>query len=239
MKLPRPMNGTRNARPPRPTALAGATLLVATAATVSGCVTARVEEAQRRTVSLDSDEAIVILVRRQNAQSETEDKFTDCIGRELKAGGEALNLRSESEFVDQLFPWFEPRLAPPGPEALPTLLDKPGVAERIADSGVRYLVWVEGQTETIGGGGNISCTISTGGAACLGLQWWDKDSSYEASIWDLKQGEDAGTISAEATGTSYMPAIVVPIPLIARTQSAACKGLADQLRDFVGDGSAI
>ena len=37
-------------------------------------------------------------------------------------------------------------------------------------------------------------------------------------------------ISAEAEGTSYMPAIVVPIPLIARVQASACDGLATQLQ---------
>ena len=42
-----------------------------------------------------------------------------------------------------------------------------------------------------------------------------------------------GTINADYSGTSFLPALVVPIPLIARTQAAACKGLADQLRAFI------
>jgi hypothetical protein len=40
-------------------------------------------------------------------------------------------------------------------------------------------------------------------------------------------------VSADVSGTSYMPAFVVPIPLIARTQSAACSGLARQLSLFL------
>ena len=71
------------------------------------------------------------------------------------------------------------------------------------------------------------------GFGCVGFQWWQKDSSYEASIWDLKTASSAGIISAAVTGTSYMPAIVVPIPIIARTKAAACQGLAKQLREFL------
>ena len=48
--------------------------------------------------------------------------------------------------------------------------------------------------------------------------------------------QSAGTITADVSGTSFLPALVVPIPLIARTRAAACKGLANQLQDFlVGD----
>ncbi len=152
--------------------------------------------------------------------------------------GKNLKLQTEQEFKDGLFPWFEPRLAPATPEELPALLERPGVADQIADSGVRYLVWVDGGTRIVDGGGNLSCGAGPSGAGCFGFTWWEKDSSYEASIWDLHRAESAGTISAEATGTSYMPAIIVPIPLIARTQAAACKGLAEQLRQFLTGGGA-
>jgi hypothetical protein len=30
-----------------------------------------------------------------------------------------------------------------------------------------------------------------------------------------------------------MPALIIPIPLIARTRAKACKGLADQLKAFI------
>ena len=58
---------------------------------------------------------------------------------------------------------------------------------------------------------------------------------YTASVWDLTEQESAGTVSADVSGTSYLPALVVPIPLIARTQAAACKGLANQLRSFINN----
>ncbi len=202
------------------------------AAGLGGCVVSRVEESREAVARMSDSESIVILVRRQSVQSETEEGFTDCVRGYMKRGSVDLALGGEEAFLDALFPWFEPRLAPTSADALPELMELPGVSERIAESGVRYLVWVDGQTEVTGGGGNISCSIGTGGAGCLGLQWWDNDSTYKASIWDLKFAESAGTISSEATGTSYLPAVVIPIPLIARTKAAACKGLAKQLEEF-------
>ncbi|MEM9056644.1 MAG: hypothetical protein AAGD86_04155 [Pseudomonadota bacterium] len=246
------MHQTPNPRPstPNPTSMPAATppapriplarrapLLVALTALLgtglSGCVTSRIEESREAVARVGAGESIVILVRRQSVQSETEEGFTDCVRASMERGGTVdLSLGGEAAFLDAVFPWFEPRLAPTSAEELPQLMELPGVRERIDESGVRYLVWVEGQTEITGGGGNISCSIGTGGAGCLGLQWWDNDSAYKASIWDLKFAESAGTISSEATGTSYLPAVVIPIPLIARTKAAACKGLAQQLEEF-------
>ena len=59
------------------------------------------------------------------------------------------------------------------------------------------------------------------------------DADYEATVWDLDDFESAGSITADVSGTSFLPALVVPIPLIARTQTKACKGLANQLRSFI------
>ena len=52
-------------------------------------------------------------------------------------------------------------------------------------------------------------------------------------VWDVGSLSTVGTISADATGQSFMPAIVVPIPLIARVEANACQRLADQLKQFV------
>jgi hypothetical protein len=82
-------------------------------------------------------------------------------------------------------------------------------------------------------GGSLSCAAGPGGGGCFGFAWWQNDADYEAAIWDLDDYESAGTISADVSGTSFLPALVIPIPLIARTQTRACKGLAQQLRAFI------
>ena len=42
-------------------------------------------------------------------------------------------------------------------------------------------------------------------------------------------------MSTTATGQSYMPAVVVPIPIIAPVQGTACDGLGDQLLEFFSE----
>ena len=99
--------------------------------------------------------------------------------------------------------------------------------------GLKYLVWIEGSTRRTDSGGSLTCTVTAGAAGCFGFLTWENDSSYEASVWDVKTGKTAGRISSEAVGTSYMPAIIIPIPLIARVRSSACSSLAGQLKSFV------
>lgn len=202
--------------------------------TQTGCVTARVEEARKTPPvagGMQQGDAVVLLTRRFNNQREAEAGFTDCVANAMQNGHPEMVLRTEQEFLDGLFPWFEPRYAPKKVEDLPELLAQPGVTERLEDTGVRYIVWLDGETQTVDGGGSITCEI--GGMGCLGFQWWENDSNYEASIWDLATSTDAGIMTSSAHGTSYLPAIVVPIPLLARTRVTACKGLADRLVEFL------
>jgi hypothetical protein len=109
------------------------------------------------------------------------------------------------------------------------------VAERIEQNGIRYIVWLDGDTEQTSGGGSLSCAVGPGGGGCFGLTWWEDDASYDASVWDLRQKSDAGSVSASVHGTSMIPALVIPVPLIARTQSAACRDMARELRQFISD----
>jgi hypothetical protein len=133
---------------------------------------------------------------------------------------------------------LEPRTAPRKIEDLPELLARPGVDNRIRERGIRYIIWVQGDTERTSSGGSLSCAAGPGGGGCFGLAWWENMSAYEASIWDLEDGTRAGRISTSVNGTSVIPAVVIPVPLIARTQAAACKGLAKQLKNFVRETPA-
>ena len=128
---------------------------------------------------------------------------------------------------------------PQGPEGLPDLFSRPGVTERLKDSGVRYIIWVTGDTEQSASGGSLSCAIGPGGGGCFGLAWWEDDASYAAAIWDVRDGKSAGEVSADVNGTSVIPAVIIPLPLIARTQAAACKGLARELQSFIIDSGPL
>jgi hypothetical protein len=85
----------------------------------------------------------------------------------------------------------------------------------------------------------MSCAVGPGGGGCFGFVWWDTASVYETNIWDLQNARSVGAVSADASGMSYLPALLVPVPLIARTQNAACKGVAEQLRGFFSESRAL
>jgi hypothetical protein len=200
---------------------------------IGACTTARVEDVRVTSTGIEEGEGIVIMARSYHLGNETETKFIDCVGDAISRGSGGLRVIPKDEFVDALFPWFEPRTAPSDTKGLPDLLKRPGVADTIAQKGVRYVIWLDGDTERTTGGGSLSCAVGPGGGGCFGFAWWQNDSKYEAAVWDITALESAGTISANVSGTSYLPAVVIPIPLIARTRAKACKGLAEQLKMFI------
>ena len=177
---------------------------------LTSCTSTTVDEFRQGETGINSDESIVILGRRHSS---------DYI--------------PEKEFVDAMFPWFEPRTAPLRTRDLERLMAEPVVADKMAEFGVRYMGWLDGFTETSGRTGTISCTVGPGGAGCFGFGSWEDDSTFDARVWDVASLQNVGTISTDATGQSYLPALVIPIPLIARVEANACVRLADQLKQFV------
>jgi hypothetical protein len=198
-----------------------------------GCMTATIEQSRHTLTGVEDGDSIVVLARSYHNGNNTETKFIDCIDEQLGKGSTAMTVIPDEDFRDAFYPWFEPRTAPKTPADLPALLAEPAVVERIKETGLRYIVWVEGSTEALEGGGNISCSVGPGGGGCFGLMWWEKDSDYEASVWDLKHVASAGQVAADVNGMSIMPAVVIPVPLIAPTQTAACKRLSNQLKLFL------
>jgi len=199
-----------------------------------GCsTTARLEPYKQTDAVLQAGDGVVILARRHHSTHEAEQEFVDCISDALASGKEEIVVHDSTEFEDRLYPWFEPTQAPLNLVEFTDLLDMPLVANRIADTGVRFVVWLDGSTDRVASGGNITCAAGIGGAGCMGLAWWEDDSRYDVSIWDIEQGNQSGTIHADVRGRSVMPAIVIPLPFISRPQVKACRGLTEQLEQFL------
>ena len=204
-----------------------------------GCTTSRIDVARHATTDLSPETGMVLLARKKDGGQKTEEDFMTCLNKALAKMQLVIRIYPEQQFLDDLFPWFESRTAPTTPEQLPTLLSRPGVREKVTETGVRYIVWVDGSSEKVDGGGGLSCAVGPGGGGCFGFVWWDTASVYEANIWDLQSGGSIGAVSADASGMSYVPALLVPVPLIARTQNAACQGVAEQLRGFFSEEQAL
>ena len=201
---------------------------------LAGCVTATVQEVRETATAMRTGDSIVVLGRRsQPTTAETELDFISCVAANMGRGQNALNVVNEQQFLDATFPWFEPRIAPLNHTELPAIIKQAPLAERLDDMGLKYLVWIEGSTQRIDSGGSLSCVVGPGGGGCFGFLSWENDSAYEASVWDVETGQAAGKISSEASGMSYMPAVILPIPIIARVRSSACSSLANHLKSFV------
>ena len=198
------------------------------AALGAACTTTRIDESRVESAAVGSGEKVVVLGRRHNSEYETEPEFVRCVGRGVASTGAAVV--PELEFMNSFYPWFEPRTAPMSLKRFEALLQMPVFAARMRELNLRYIVWVDGRTETVDKAGSISCAVGPGGAGCIGFGTWDDESKYEASVWDLRLSQSIATISTESAGTSYMPAVIVPVPIIARVRAAACEGLSAQLK---------
>ena len=205
----------------------------------SACTNTQIDEFRQSPTSISKDESIVILGRRQNNDYETESDFVQCLADVVDSGQDGINVVPEKEFLDAMFPFFEPRTAPMRTGHLKQLMQQDIAAEKMHEFGIQYIVWVDGLTRRSDQAGSITCTVGPGGGGCFGFGSWEDDSNYEAEIWDMDTLSEVGSISTDANGQSYMPAVVVPIPLIARVEANACSGLGNQLKHFIkGSGTS-
>ena len=199
---------------------------------LSGCMTAEMQESRNTMTAITAQEGVVLLAKPHVEGVTAEDDFMDCVGNKMAASGK-IKVQPNDAFVDSMFPWFEPSTAPQRPEGVTRLLARDVVAERIAQSGVRYVIWVDGATRKTDSGGSLTCSLSPAGGGCLGFGWWEKESDYEAVVWDLNTARSAGSVSTNVVGTSALVGVLVPLPFIARVQGAACDRLASQLSAFL------
>lgn len=199
---------------------------------LAGCKSATVinEHREAATAVLSGDESIVVLGRRHSASHETEEDFISCVGRTL--GQSELKVIPEQAFVDTMYPYFETSTAPMDVRNLDKLMQIPAIAAKFEGLKVRYFVWIDGATERTDSTGSVACAVGPGGGGCFGFAYWEDEANYEASIWDFKELALSGKINAETKGTSFMPAVIIPIPMLARVQANACKSLSNQLRNF-------
>ena len=203
---------------------------------LQGCVQTTQEEFREANTGLGEDQIIAILRRASLTGENTEQAFIDCITERTARGRDGIDVISNQDFIDTFFPWFEARIAPTDIDDLKDIAHNEKIKDRLESLGIRYLVWIDGSTTRINQNGSVQCAVATGGIpACFGFLSWRAESVYEAVIWDVDRNISVGKLSAESKGMSFVPAVVIPIPFIARTQSSACTSLADQLKAFIED----
>ena len=203
-------------------------------ASTSACVTSTVDEMVfNEPLEGIGDSSVVILGRRHASDYETEPDFIECVGDHIAARDKSITVIGELEFINALYPWFEPRTAPLKPQDIDKLMLQEPVALKMAELKTEYMIWIDGSTERGDSAGSMTCGIGPGGGGCFGFGTWSDDANYEAAIWDFTDRAEVGRVNTSATGQSYMPAVIVPIPIIAPVQGTACDGIGDQLLEFL------
>ena len=200
--------------------------------TAVGCSTTRIDEEVNTAFTISGDESIVLLSNSYHSGNQTELDFMDCLNSSILMKQDTFEIIPTKQFQNLFYPWFEPSTAPQSIEDLPKILGNELIKEKLSVMKIKYLIKITGETKTNASSGALSCAAGPGGGGCFGFAWWDDTSAYNASVWDLSQETSVGNVSANVTGTSMIPAIIIPIPILARTQSNACDGLSDQIVNF-------
>ena len=200
---------------------------------ISSCTTSRLEEQVNLPLNLNEGESVVVISNSYHSGNQTEYDFIQCVNKSLSKKQDYFNLIQTEYFQNMLYPWLEPRTAPQTPEDLSEFLSRDLVRGTLETHNIKYLINISGETKTNSSSGALSCAAGPGGGGCFGLAWWDDTSSYSASVWDIAQQSSVGSVSATVSGTSVIPALIIPIPIIARTKSSACDGLVKQLLSFL------
>ena len=200
--------------------------------TAVGCSTTRIDEEVNTAFTISGDESIVLLSNSYHTGNQTELDFMDCLNNSILKKQDTFEIIPTRQFQNLFYPWFEPSTAPQSIEDLPKILVNELIKEKLSVMKIKYLIKITGETKTNASSGALSCAAGPGGGGCFGFAWWDDTSAYNASVWDLSQETSVGNVSANVTGTSMIPAIIIPIPILARTQSNACDGLSDQIVNF-------
>lgn len=213
-------------------------LLASTALAGCGSTTLVKDFEKTRVGSLSDGEAVVVLSNYKTAALETEADFIDCVSESLSEDDAALRVIGQRDFIDGMYPYFEASTAPANVDAINRLTYDPASRERMDEMNVRYIVWIDGDTQTVDKNGSFSCTISPGGGGCFGWASWTDRGSYQAKIWDIKNREETGSFNVDSTGTSHLVGVVLPIPMLASVESEACEAMAQRVTVAVAGGEA-
>ncbi len=208
--------------------LAGAIVLL------TGCVTTTVDEIVfNEPIEGIGDATVVILGRRHASDYDTEPDFIKCVGKHISSRDKSIEILGELEFINALYPWFEPRTAPLRPENIEQLMQRAPVARKMAELKTEYMIWIDGNVVRTNSSGSMACAIGPGGGGCFGFSTWGTEANYEAVIWDFTDRAEVGRVHTTTSGQSYMPALIIPIPIIAPVKGTACNGIGDQILKFL------
>ena len=155
----------------------------------------------------------------------------DCVGRRLAQAQPSFQVIPADQVRLEFFPWLEPSTAPKSLEDLQRWAAEPAIRSKMRAIGARYLLEFHGGTKTDIPKGGILCGAGFGAGGCFGFAWGSRDSTFGATLLDTWEGGTPLDASAMRHSGVYMPAFVLPIPLMAGTESKACEELSQRIHE--------
>lgn len=172
--------------------------------------------------------------------SSGEHEFDDCIRSALKRRAPDVPLVPEERLSAAFFPWLETMgwtgvLAEEFPARLDLLRARADARARAEAISARWVLTLGGSTTTGEVRGYVGCGTAGSNAfgGCLGFEWQDERSTFSAQLRDLHAADPAREEQRATRGRTYIPAFMLPIPIPARTQHAACDALVDAILPLI------
>ena len=204
----------------------------------AGCTTSQVQFARQTKTTIEARETVAILI---STESPLENDAVTCISDALRNARPGVRVITPDEFRRNIFYYGYPDNDDERRRYFTLLANEPALRERIAKLGLRYVVSLHGGTEQHG-----EPLLGAAGGGGAAITWfgmsWDRKSRLEASVYDLKQVVEAGTIRALAEGRPWflcvgMGPFCVPMGAATFTESKSCTGLGAAVATFLTGGN--
>lgn len=110
-------------------------------------------------------------------------------------------------------------------------LNEQAVQTQLRALGIRYFLEFRGGTKTDTKGGMV-CSYG-----CIGFVWGSRQSSFSAYLLDIQKLEVLAEENVVRGGRVFVPAFLLPVPLIAATKTSACQELAEKIHAAIVRGT--
>jgi hypothetical protein len=165
-------------------------------------------------------------------------EIENCLSARIREVAPEITVAPQRTVRDALYPLLEPATQPPDEASFAKLLAREEVRARLSTRGLRYLVAFTGGTRRDNWDGGILCGAGMGGGGCLGFMWRGEQTTLDAALWSIDSSAPVRREAARTEGTSVVPAFVLPIPLMAQTQTAACAELGARIAAAIRESAA-
>jgi len=152
------------------------------------------------------------------------------ITEELTATPDQLTVLSIAEAREIFYPWLEPEVDFSATRFLQIAQTAQGAAQ-LQRTGLQYVVILSSERDKTEGGG-ILCGGGFGAGGCFGVMWGDTKATLIAAVSDLQHGVIETRVT-EAKSGYFIPAFVLPIPILWSTEAEACGELAHAVRAYI------